>query len=81
MTTSIQAAARYTTTETKLWGPANEVTRKTSTPIKQSVRPSAIHSIVIMHLLSAEMDPKPATTDFVGMRCPIPQKKITTDPI
>jgi hypothetical protein len=81
ITTSIHAAALYTITETRLRGPANNVTKRTRKPKKQSVKPSAIHSMVIIRLLSSETDPKPATTDLVGMRCPIPHKKIPTEPI
>ena len=42
------------------------VTKRTKIPIKMKVIPSAIHSIVIMCLLSLEISPKPLTMFLVG---------------
>jgi len=42
-------------------------------PKKIRVRPSLIHSILIMLTLSAEILPNPLTTLFVGNRCAVPQ--------
>jgi hypothetical protein len=79
--TSIHAATLYTRIETRFWGPAYRVTRRTSNPMKQSVRPSAIHSMVMILLLSPEIVPKPEMTDFVGTKWAMPHSVITMEPM
>jgi hypothetical protein len=49
--------------------------------MKQSVRPSVIHSMVMIFLLSPEIVPKPETTVFVGTRWAIPHSVITMEPM
>jgi hypothetical protein len=49
--------------------------------MKQSVRPSAIHSMAMIFLLSPEIVPKPETTDLVGIRWAMPHSVITIEPM
>ena len=66
ITTNMEPDIRYTRADAELPGPSRAVTSRTSRPMKQRVSPSATYSMVIIHLLSSVMVPKPATTDLVG---------------
>lgn len=65
--TSIKADILYTIMETGFCDPPQIVMNSTSKPMKHSVRPSAVHSIVMIRLLSSDIGPKPLTTDLVGI--------------
>jgi len=67
MMINIKADALYTIMDTEFWAPLKMVINNTSKPMKHSVRPSAAHSIVMTSLFSSDIDPKPSTTDFVGI--------------
>jgi hypothetical protein len=81
-----KAKIRRTTTELRyiakeielVWSIA--VTTTLMDPIKIRAIPSIIHSIVMIRLLSAEISPNPATTDFVGKRWAIPQNEMKAEP-
>jgi hypothetical protein len=49
--------------------------------MKQRVSPSAIHSMVIIRLLSNEIAPKLFTMGLVGKRWAIPHTVMTRDPM
>jgi hypothetical protein len=78
---SIKAEILYTIMETGFCEPPKTVTNSTSKPMKHSVRPSATHSIVIIRLLSSDIDPKPLTIDLVGTIWAIPHRVIRTEPV
>lgn len=65
-TMSIRPDVLYTIIETGFFYPAKMVVIRTSSPMKHNVRPSVIHSMVIIRLLSFEMAPKLSTMDLVG---------------
>lgn len=80
-TISIIADILYTIIETGVYLPPKIVTNSTSKPMKQRVRPSAIHSIVMIRLLSCDISPKPVTIDFVGTMWEMPHNVITAEPM
>src|SRR4030042_1310169 len=49
-------------------GSPKKARSETITPMNMSVRPSVIHSMYTIRLLSFEISPNPFTTDFVGIR-------------
>ena len=67
-TISMTADPLQIITETGLDIPSTNIVYSTSKPIKQSVSPSAIHSMRIIRLLSADIDPNPFTTGPVAAR-------------
>jgi hypothetical protein len=79
--TSNMIQAQYTITDTELAGPARRVRKNTNRPAKHSVKPSAIHSMVIIRRLSTDISPNPRTMDFVGAIWAIPQRVIIMDPV
>ena len=79
-TTSIPTQHRFPIKNATSDWSLNIARKRGSKPRKQRAKPSAIHSIVIMFLLSSERLPKPSTILFVGKRCPTPQRKIIIEP-
>ena len=65
--TSITEDARYTIIDAGFSIPSNTVMRITKTPIKDKARPSIIHSIARIRLLSIDIRPKPIIISFVGI--------------
>jgi hypothetical protein len=61
--------------------PINTVTSSVSAPIKQSVNPSAIHSMMIIFLLSDEISPKFLTIDLMGIMWAMPHRKMIIAPV
>jgi hypothetical protein len=66
MVISIKADIVYTLIAAGFCDPLKMVTKVTSNPVKHSVRPSAVHFIVTIRLLSSDIDPKSSTMDLVG---------------
>ena len=56
------------------------VTEMTKMPMKIRVKPSPIHSMAIILLLSAEISPNPMTMDLVGKRWAMPQIRGIDEP-
>jgi hypothetical protein len=70
----------YTTTETAEVR-SMTVAARTTEPMDIRAIPSVIHSMVMMRLLSSEIEPNPFTTDPVGKRWAIPHTMGSKDPI
>ena len=81
ITNSITADTLCTISEAGFCVPLERVINSTSRPMKTNVRPSAIHSIVMILLLSSDIDPKPLTIDLDGLMCAIPQSVIIIEPM
>ncbi|MCP8310616.1 MAG: hypothetical protein L6N94_03865, partial [Candidatus Methylarchaceae archaeon HK01M] len=66
ITISIKADAVKTVADTRFCDSLKAVTSNTSRPMKTNVIPSAIHSIVMIRLLSTDNGSKPLTICLVG---------------
>lgn len=81
ITTSITADALYTSIDAGFSVPSKTVTRITRTPMNDNARPSMIHSIARIRLLSSVIGPNPLMMALVGIAmCATPQKVIIADP-
>ena len=81
MTINTPADILNTTRDSSLVVPPRILVKSTSTPMKQSVNPSATHSIKMNFLLSSEMSPKPFTTALAAIICAIPHPMLIIEPI
>ena len=78
---SIPAEILNTIRDTLFVVPPRILIKRTNKPIKQSVNPSATHSIIIIFLLSDEIVPKLLTIPLTGMIWAIPHPMMIIEPI
>jgi hypothetical protein len=81
MTINIPADILNTIRESSLVVPPRILVKSANAPIKQSVNPSATHSIKMNFLLSSEISPKPFTTVLAAIIWAIPHPMVIIEPI